>query len=121
MGNLLAVVVHSAGIQDRAGARAVLTRLYTRFRTLKTVFVDGEYSGKLVEWTKDMFAWEMQVVKRTEQHAFVVLPKRWIVERTFAWLAWSRRLSKDVEVTPASSEAFVKISMIHLLLRQVSG
>ena len=97
--NLLTVVVHSAGIQDRAGARAVLTRLYTRLRTIKTVFVDGGYSGKLTDRTKDMFAWDMQVVKRTEQHKFVVLPKRWIGERTFAWLASSRRLSKDVEIT----------------------
>jgi transposase len=67
-----------------------------------------------------MFAWNMQVVKRTEQYTFVVLPKRWIVERTFAWLAWSRRPSKDVEITTQSSEAFVKISMIHLLLRKIT-
>lgn len=120
LGNLLAVVVHSAGIQDRAGARAVLTRLYTRFRKIKTVFVDGGYSGALVDWTKDMFAWSMQVVKRTEQHRFVVLPKRWIVERTLSWLGWSRRLSKDYELTTACSEAFVKIAMIHLLLRKVA-
>jgi transposase len=99
LGNLLTVVVHSAGIQNRAVARAVLTRLYTRLRTIKTVFVDGGYSGKWTNRTKDMFAWDMQVVKRTEQHKFVVLLKRWIVERTFAWLAWSRRLSKDVEIT----------------------
>jgi transposase len=118
MGNLLSVVVHSAGIQDRAGARAVLVRLYCAFRTIKTVFVDGGYSGALIEWTLAMFGWSMQVVKRIEQHTFVVLPKRWIVERTLSWLGWSRRLSKDYELLPCNSEAFLKIAMIHLLLKR---
>lgn len=120
MGNLLSVVVHSAGIQDRTGARAVLVRLYCAFSTIKTVFVDGGYTGTLIEWTKAMFGWTMQVVKRTEQHKFVVLPKRWIVERTLSWLGWSRRLSKDYELLPCNSEAFVKIAIIHLLLRRMA-
>lgn len=113
-------MVHSAGIQDRRGARTVLTKLYARFRSITTVFVDGGYSGALEQWTKEMFGWSMQVVKRTEQHRFVVLPKRWIVERTFAWLGWSRRSSKDYEVTPSSSEAFLNIAMVHLLLRRLA-
>lgn len=120
MGNLLSVVVHSAGIQDRAGARAVLMRLHCAFNSIKTVFVDGGYSGALIDWTMTMFGWSMQVVKRTEQHKFVVLPKRWIVERTLSWLGWSRRLSKDYELLPCNSEAFVKIAMVHLLLRRAA-
>lgn len=85
-GNLLTVVVHSAGIQDRVGARAVLKRLFCRIDTITKVFVDGGYTGKLIKWAKDMFGYDMEVVKRSEQHKFKVLPRRWIVERTFAWL-----------------------------------
>jgi transposase len=83
-GNLLTVVAHSAGIQDRVGARAVLTRLFCRIDTITKVFVDGGYTGKLIDWAKNMFGYDMEVVKRSEQHKFKVLPKRWIVERTFA-------------------------------------
>jgi putative transposase len=98
------VVVHSAGIQDRVGARAVLIRLFALLGTIKVVYADGGYSGKLIDWAQAMFGWCLTVVKRTEQHSFVVLPKRWIVERTFGWLNCSRRLSKDYEITTASSE-----------------
>ena len=92
-GNLLAVIVHSAGIQDRVAARAVLMRLFCRLDSITTVFVDGGYTGKLIGWAKEMFGYDVEVVKRNELHKFQVLPKRWIVERTFAWLNWSRRLS----------------------------
>jgi len=117
-GNLLAVVVHSAGIQDRVGARAVLMRLFCRFDTLSTVFVDGGYTGKLIDWAKEMFDYKVEVVKRSDQHAFQVLPKRWIVERTFAWLNWSRRLSKDYELRHASAETMIYIAFAHQLLRR---
>jgi putative transposase len=119
MGLLLAVVVHSAGIQDRTGARAVLVRLFAGFGTIQTVFADGGYSGKLIDWTRAMFGWLLMVVKRTEAHRFVVVPKRWIVERTFSWMNHSRRLSKDYEVTVKSAEAFVCISCIRLMLRRL--
>ena len=90
---LLAVVAPSAGIQDRAGARALLIRLFLHFEGLKTIFVDGSYSGSLINWALSMFGWNMQVIKRCQQRIFRVLPKRWVVERTFAWLSQSRRLS----------------------------
>jgi putative transposase len=117
-GNLLAVVVHSAGIQDRAGARAVLMRLFYRFDTITKVFADGGYTGKLIDWAKDMFGYSVEIVKRNEQHLFQVLPKRWIVERTFAWLNWSRRLSKDYELRHTSAEAMIYIAVAHMLLRR---
>ena len=82
-GNLLAVIVHSARIQDRVAARALMIRVFLLFTTLLTVFVDGGYTGTLLGWAKEMFGWTVEVVKRTEQHVFKVLPKRWIVERTF--------------------------------------
>jgi len=119
-GNLLTAVVHSAGIQDRVGARAVLTRLFCRIDTITKVFVDGGYTGKLIDWAKDMFGYDMEVVKRSQQHTFKVLPKRWIVERTFAWLNWSRRLSKDYEPCHQSAETMIYIAFAHQMLRRLN-
>jgi transposase len=117
-GNLLAVIVHSAGIQDRVGARAVLMRLFCQFATVMTVFADGGYSGTLIDWAKQMFGYRLEAVKRTELHQFKILPKRWIVERTFSWLGWSRRLSKDYELLHTSAETMVYVAFVHLLLRR---
>jgi transposase len=109
-------VVHSAGIQDRVGARAVLMRLFCRLDTITTVYADGGYTGKLVGWAREMFGYALQIVKRSDQKGFVVLPKRWVVERSFAWINWSRRLSKDFEVNPKSSETMIHIANVHRLL-----
>ena len=117
-GNLLTVVVHSAGIQDRVGARAVLMRLFRRFDGLTKIFADGGYTGTLIDWAREMFGYDVEVVKRKELHTFKVLPKRWIVERNFAWMGWSRRLSKDYELRPTSSETMIWISFTHTLLRR---
>jgi putative transposase len=117
-GNLLTVVVHSAGVQDRVGARPVLTRLFCRFDRIVKVFVDGGYTGTLIEWARQMFGYEVEVVKRSELHRFLVLPKRWIVERSLAWLNWSRRLSKDYELLHTTAETIVWIASAHLLLRR---
>ena len=111
-------MVHSAGIQDRVGARAVLMRLFRRFDTVVKVFADGGYTGTLIEWAKAMFGYDVEVVKRNEMHTFKVLPKRWIVERNFAWMGWSRRLSKDYELCPTSSETMIWISFAHTLLKR---
>jgi transposase len=99
-------------------ARAVLMRLFCRFHSITTVFADGGYTGTLIEWAKQMFGYSVKVVKRTKQHLFQVLPKRWIVERTFAWLNWSRRLSKNYELRPSSAETMIYIAFAHLLLRR---
>ncbi len=117
-GNLLAVIVHSAGIQDRVAARAVLMRLFCHFDTITKVFVDGGYTGKLIGWAKAMFGYDVEVVKRNELHTFQVLPKRWIVERTLAWLGWSRRLSKDFELHHTSAETMIHIAFAHMLLKR---
>jgi len=113
-------VVHSAGIQDRVGARAVLLRLFRQVHTIQAVIADGGYTGKLVEWTKQMFGWRLAIVKRNELHRFVVLPTRCVVERTLGWLNWSRRLSKDYEVCPRSAETMVHIAYAHLMLRRLA-
>ena len=75
MERLLAVVVHSAGIQSRVGVRALLARPFLRFECLKTVFVDGGYSGRLINWALSLFGWNMQVIKHCQQHIFGVLPQ----------------------------------------------
>jgi transposase len=113
--------VPSAGIQDRVAARAVLMRLFCRFESITTVFAHGGYTGKLIDWAKDRFGYSIEIVKRNEQHRFQVLPKRWIVERTFAWLNWSRRLCKDYELRPRSAETMTYIAFAHLLLRRSTG
>lgn len=116
---ILAVVVHSAGIQDRDGARLVLQQLDGRFTRLKLIWADGGYAGQFVGWAKRVCGRVIEVVKRTELHRFVVLPKRWIVERTFAWLGKYRRLSKDYEDLPQSSEAMIHLAMINLMLHRL--
>jgi len=86
MGNLLAVCVHSAGLQDRRVARLLMLRLYTMFAVVSVICAGGGYSGVLVEWAKSMFNWNLTLVKRTDamRGKFVVLPRRWVVERSFA-------------------------------------
>jgi len=123
-GFLLSVVVTSAAVQDRDGAKTLLHRLKERLTNglprLKHLWADGNYTGPLIEWVKETFGWTLEVVsKLKDQKGFVVLPRRWVVERTFAWFGKSRRLSKDYEATTHSSEAMIYIAMIHLLLRRL--
>ena len=88
---------------------------------LKVVRADGGYAGKLVGWCREHCGWAMEIIRRPEgQKGFVVLPKRWVVERTFAWLGKCRRLSKSHEVRIDSEEAWINIAMIHLMLRRLA-
>jgi len=114
------VVVHAANIQDRDGATLVIVELMGRFPRLALLWADGGYRGKLVGWVASVTDWVLEIVKRTDdQKGFVVLPKRWIVERTFGWFGRYRRLSKDFEEQPASSEALIRIVMIQIMLRRL--
>jgi len=120
LGLLLAVVVHAASVQDRDGAKLVLVKLVGAFGRLQLIWADGGYAGQLVAWAKELAGWTLEIVKRPDgAHGFEVLPKRWIVERTFGWLGRYRRLSKDYEELPAVSEGFVYVAMIHLMLRRL--
>lgn len=120
LGLLLAVVVHAANLQDRDGARLVFAKLKGRFSRLQLVWADGGYAGQLVEWVRSFGGWVLQIVKRSDKPTgFVVLPRRWVVERTFAWLGRCRRLSKDYEALPQSSENWIHIAMIQLMLRRL--
>ncbi len=120
LGFILAVVVHSAGIQDRTGARAVLVRLFGIITRIQKIYVDGGYAGKVLARSHAMFGGVVEVVKRNEAGKFVVLPKRWIVERTFAWLVNCRRLNRDYEINPRQSEAMIKLAMVHLLVKRLA-
>jgi putative transposase len=117
LGLLLAVVVHSAALQDRDGAKLVLGKLGPRFPRLRLLWADGGYAGKLVDWVRETWAWVLTIVKRDDDaKGFQVLPKRWIVERTFAWLDRYRRLSKDYEYLTDTAEAMIYVAMIHLMV-----
>jgi putative transposase len=120
LGLVLMVVVHAANIQDRDGARLLLEKARGRFPRLRLIWADGGYTGKLVDWVKTLCLWVLEIVKRSDDvKGFQVLPHRWVVERTFGWLGRYRRLSKDYEGLPESSEAMIYIAMIHLMVRRL--
>jgi putative transposase len=120
-GFLLAVLVTSAAVQDRDGARLLLQNLAGFCKKLRLIWVDGSYRGSLIDWVAEKFSFRLRPVLRPEgQKGFVLLARRWVVERTFAWLGYHRRLSKDYERLPQSSEAFIYIAMTRLLLRRLA-
>ncbi len=122
LGLLLAVVVHSADQQDQDGACLVLYKLWERIKSLKVIFGDSAYGREgLPAFVRGTLGWILQPVLRpVTARGFVVLPKRWIVERTFAWIGRSRRHSKDYERNPATSETLIQISMIHLMVKRLA-
>jgi len=122
LGLLVAVVVSSAAVQDRDGAKLVLAKLQGRCPRLQLLWADGGYAGKLVGWVQEVCGWLLQIVKRTdEQRGFVVLPRRWVVERTFGWMAQYRRLNKDYEFHTQTGEAMIHVAMIHLMLHRLAA
>jgi putative transposase len=121
LGLLLVVIVHAANVQDRDGAKLVFGKLTGRLPRLQKVWADGAYGGQLLDWVKQRFTWVLDIVKRDPLvKGFKVLPKRWIVERTFGWLSHCRRLSKDYEGLTETSEAFVYTAMIRLMVRRLA-
>ena len=120
LGLLVAVVVHPADIQDRDGAKLVLAKLRDRLPRLRLIWADAGYAGRLVTWVQVQTGWRLAIVRRPRgRQRFEVLPRRWVVERTFGWLGRSRRLSKDYEALPASAEAWIYLAMIQLMLRRL--
>ena len=123
LGWLLAVVVHTADIQDRDGARRVLALLAHRFPQLQVIGADQGYQGpQLGDWVRALMCWALVIVKPPPNtKGFPVLPKRWIVERTFAWRGRYRRLSKDYEGSPATTEAWIYMAMIDRMLHRLTA
>lgn len=128
LGLILIVLVHSAGIPDGTGGKRVLQRLFERTKgvsynwhcRLTKIWADGGYED-IVEWVKLMLGWTLEIVRRpTQAKGWIVLPRRWVVERTFGWLGRYRRLSRDFEHTVPSSEAMVYIASIRRMLRSLA-
>jgi transposase len=94
------VLVTAAGVQDRDGAKPLLWNLRKAFRTVRQAWADSGYAGKLVTWAKTRLKLQLQIVRGTELHKFIVLPRRWVVERTFAWITRSRRTVRDLSGSP---------------------
>lgn len=120
LGLLIGIVVHSAAIQDRDGAKLLLLRVKGRLPRVKLIWADGGYTGKLIEWVKDETSWTLEIVKRNEPHAFKVLPKRWIVERTFGWLTLWRIMNRHHERKYDSAENIMRIAMTKNMLRYLT-
>ena len=124
LGLILLVCVHPANVQDRDGARLLLATLRDRFGWLRCIWADGGYAGGLIAWVRELCprrGTRLEIVKHgTKLDHFKILPRRWVVERTFAWLGRSRRLSKDYEHTVSSSESFVYLAMIRLMLARLA-
>ena len=122
---ILLVCVHAANVQDRDGARLLLEPLRERFGWLRCIWADGGYTGSLIAWVHGLWPGRgrrLHIVQHDRKlKYFAVLPKRWIVERTFAWLGRYRRLNRDYERTTSSSEAHVYIAMIRLMTRRLAG
>ena len=122
LGLILGVVVHPASVQDRDGAK-LLAPFLLLYGWLKTVFVDGGYAGQLAQWMAELPRHrhlQMQVVKRPQEaKGFILLPKRWVVERTFAWLGNFRRLAKDYERLPETVAGLHFVAFACLLLHRL--
>lgn len=121
LGLLLAVTVTAASVQDRDGAGPLLALLRERFSTISLVWADGGYAGRLIIWAKSALQLAVTVVKRSDDTSgFVVLPRRWVVERTFGWLLRHRRLVRDYERRPEHHEAMVLWATVSIMTRQLT-
>lgn len=125
LGLVLRVLVSAANVPEREGGKKVLHQVHlmgNQVKRLNTIWMDGGYRGNdFMCWVMDMFRWIVEIVLRPlEKKGFVLLPKRWVVERTFGWLNWCRRLSKDYERLPQTSETFIYIAMIRIMVRRLA-
>ena len=121
----MAVVVTAASLPEREGAKLVFEKVHkskSAFFRLVTIWVDGGYRGiNFRRWAMDTYRWIIETVLRSDNaKGFEILPRRWVVERTFGWFNWCRRLSKDYEVLPETSEAMIQIAMIRIMLRRLA-
>jgi transposase len=123
LGLLVAAVVHTADIQDRDGAPGVLASIRASFPWLRHVFADGGYAGEKLETAlKGKGNWTLEIIKRSDTaKGFVLLPRRWVVERSFAWFGRNRRLAKDFEATIESSTAWLMLASVQLMARRIAS
>lgn len=120
LGFVIALTVTTASVQDRDGAKVLFAKIQNACKRLKIVWADGGYRGELLEWVKERFEWTLEIVVRPDNlKGFTLLPKRWIVERTNAWLGHYRRLNRQYEVLHQSHEAFAYLAMTRIMLRRL--
>lgn len=119
MGNLLAVIVHAANIHDTKAGISVAEQAFQRYPFIERFCADAGYRGTFVLNVDEILGLGVDITEKIKPHEWEKLPWRWIVERTFAWLNNSRRLSKDYEITASSAETIVKISHFHTLLKRL--
>lgn len=118
---MLRAVVSAADIQDRDGAKLVLEKAKNELPKLKLVWADGGYAGQLIDWIKETLGWELEIVKKDENaKGFHVLPRRWVVERTFGWLMRHRRLCRDYEYLAETSENLIYLTMINIMAKRLA-
>ena len=116
------MTVRAADIQDRDAAVDVFEAIRPEHPQLACIWADGQYQGQLADLVADRYPWRLVIVRKlADQEGFVVLPRRWVVERTFGWLCRSRRLSKDYEELTETSEAWIYAAMIQLMLRRLAA
>ena len=122
MGLLLMVLVHAGNIQERDGAKILLNKAKGCFTRLRLIWADAGYNGEeMIDWVRNTHGWILEIVKRDKGvKGFQVLPRRWVVERTFAWFGDYRRLSKDYEVLTETSEAMIYAAMVRLMVRRLA-
>lgn len=118
-GLLLDVLVHAADIQDRDGAKLLLNRAATTLKTIEKIYADGGYAGKLIAWVQKQHDTVLEIVKRPNVKGFVLLAKRWVIERTNAWVSQARRLAKEYERTTRNQESMIYVRMIGLMLKWI--
>ncbi len=122
LGLVLGIVVHPGDVQDRDGAHELLRRTRRRFPFIEVIYADGGYQGpKMAATVAKTGTWRLEIVKRNDVPGFEVLPKRWIVERTFAWISRNRRLARDFERHVRSVVAFIRLAMIRIMLRRLAA
>lgn len=120
LGLVLVVVIHATNIHDSKGVMEVICNLKGRFLRLRKIVADGGYRGELIENVRKAFGWILEIVLRPDAaRKFTVLPKRWIVERTFSWFESFRRLSKDYEVLPETSQTMIYLTMMQIMLKRL--
>ena len=136
-GLIIRALVHPADLADRDGAKLLLAPLQDQLPRLQHIWADSAYAGKCAEWVQATLGWTLEIVKHwwtgvrwvwvgpgqeppTIPRGFQVLPRRWVVERTFAWLVLYRRLAKDYEELPATGEALIYVAMARLMVRRLA-
>jgi transposase len=118
LGLIWAVLVTAASVQDRDGGQWLLEQVRGRLPRLREIIADSAFCGRFAQWVKDVCRWAVTITRKAAE-GFVVQPRRWVVERTFAWFVRYRRLIVDFEYLPETSEAMIQVAMIHLMLRRL--